>query len=59
MSEPLLKKQIAARAHISTRTMRNQRQQWSWIERCRTQRPGRPTYNSDRVNEELRRRKII
>jgi len=59
MPQPLLKKQIAAAAGISPRTMRRHREKFAWLERCKTRAPGRPTYNPQRVQEELRKRNII
>lgn len=60
MSEaPMQKKEIAAAAGISPRTMRRNPEQWSWLDKCRTACTRRPTYNRQRVNQELRRRRII
>ncbi len=59
MSEPIIKKQVAALARTTVKTMHRHRDQYAWLDRCRTSRPGRPTYNRQRVESELRRRKII
>jgi hypothetical protein len=59
MNQLLSKKEIAAQAGITPRTMRNHREKWSWLEKCRTNCTRRPTYNRERVNQELRRRRLI
>ena len=60
MTTPLLKKEIAAKAGISMRTMQRNKRKFAWIEDCRTKCGGRrPTYNADRVKEELRKRNTI
>ena len=59
MSKPLLKKEIAAQAGISPRTMRRHAKDYSFLNRCQMRRPGRPVYDSDRFQQEMRRRKMI
>lgn len=56
---PMQKKEIAAAAGITPRTMRNNRDKWSWLEQHRTDCSRRPTYNRESVTRELRRRRII
>jgi hypothetical protein len=58
MSKPLLKKQIAAQAGISPRTMRRNWARWKWIEGCRSKVSRRPMYNSEKVQRGLSRRGI-
>jgi hypothetical protein len=59
MSKPLLKKEIAAQAGMSMRTMQRHPKAFSFLNRCQLRRPGRTVYDSARVEQEMRRRKMI
>jgi len=58
MACPLSKKQIAATAGTSLRTMQRHRQDWSFINRFACRRSGRPVFRPD-VLDEARRRRLI
>lgn len=58
MSERLSKKDVARLAGVSERTMRNHRDQFSFLDRCRMAGTRRPTYDGHRVREEMRRRRL-
>ena len=53
------KKQVASMAGICPRTLRNNREKFSFLERCRMAGTRRPTYNRAQVELELRRRKML
>jgi hypothetical protein len=60
MSKPLLKKEIAAQAGISPRTLRrHMARDYSFLDRCRLRRSGRPVFDSVRVQSEMRKRKMV
>lgn len=58
MTQPLSKKQIAAAAGITPRTMQRNAAQWRFVEEFRARSTRRPRYRSE-VLEECRKRKMI
>jgi hypothetical protein len=55
---PLTKKEIAAQAGITPRTMQNNRERWSFVDQYACLGTRRPRYRAE-VIEECRRRKLI
>lgn len=58
MTEPLSKKQIAAAAGITPRTMQRNAGQWQFVEEFRARGTRRARYRSE-VLDECRKRKMI
>ena len=58
MNHPLSKKQIAAAAGITTRTMQRNRADWKFVDDYATRGTRRPRYREE-VLQECRRRRLI
>jgi len=58
MACPLSKKQIAAAAGITPRTMQNHKRDWSFLDRFSCRGTSRPRYRPEALDEARRRRLI-
>lgn len=52
------KKEVAAAAGVSVRTMNNHKSEYAWLERCRAPGTRRPTFNRRCVEAEMRKRRM-
>lgn len=59
MNTRIVKKEIAALVGITPRTMRNNSEKYTFIENCRLNGTRRPTYDRSRIENELRRRRML
>lgn len=58
MNHRMNKKEVAAAAGVSVRTMNRHKREYAWLDRCRAPGTGRPTFNRRCVDEEMRKRRI-
>ena len=58
-SHRIIKKQVAALAGVSPRTMNRHRDKYAFLDRCRCPGTGRPTFNRGLVVQEMRRRRMM
>lgn len=57
-SQRMNKKEVAAAAGVSVRTMNRRKHEYAWLARCRAPGTGRPTFNRRCVAEEMRKRRM-